>query len=452
MDFNLPEFVIYVLKKFQKEGFEIYIVGGAVRDLITSRSVTDWDFTTNATPEQILKIFPEGFYDNQFGTVGLSHPSSVKPYEITTFRKDIGYSDKRHPDKVVWGKTLEDDLARRDLTINAMALTTTSPSAPHSLHLIDPFGGQKDLQDKIIRAVGIPDDRFKEDALRMMRAIRIASELSFTMEPKTFQAIKDNINLIESVAKERVKDELFKILKSDYPADGLTMLFTSGLLDFLVPELIQGYGLAQNKHHVYDVWTHSLMSLKNCPSKDPLVRFATLIHDVGKPLVVKGEGEARTFYNHEVVSSRLAEKIAARFRFSKIEKTKLITLVRWHMFTCDERQTDSAIRRFIRNVGKENLTDMINLRVGDRLGGGAKETSWRLEEFKKRLIEVQKQPFGLNDLKVNGKDVMKILNISPGPKVGQVLQELFEEIEKDTKKNTRQYLLDKIKKLAKQTS
>jgi tRNA nucleotidyltransferase (CCA-adding enzyme) len=442
MDFILPEFVIYIIKKFQKEGFEIFVVGGAVRDLITGRPVTDWDFTTNATPEQILKIFPEGFYDNQFGTVGLSHPSSVKPYEITTFRKDIGYSDKRHPDKVIWGDNLKDDLARRDLTINAMALTLED-----KMRIVDPFDGQKDLEKKIIRAVGDPDERFKEDALRMMRAIRIATELGFTIDQLTFQAIKDNVDLIKQIANERIKDELFKILRSNYPSDGLTLLFTSGLLDILLPELTKGYGLAQNKHHIYDVWMHSLMSLKNCQSSDPLVRFATLIHDIGKPIVAKGDGEERTFYNHEVVSANIASKIADRFRFSNIEKQRLITLVRWHMFTCDERQTDSAIRRFIKNVGKENLKDIVDLRVGDRLGGGAKETSWRLEEFKKRLIEVQKQPFSINDLKVNGRDIMKILKITPGPKVGQILQILFSEVEKDMKKNTRKNLLEEINKL-----
>jgi tRNA nucleotidyltransferase (CCA-adding enzyme) len=268
----------------------------------------------------------------------------------------------------------KDDLARRDLTINAMAITLDT-----NMRIVDPFGGQKDLKNKIIRAVGDPDDRFKEDALRMLRAIRIASELSFTIEPNTFQAIKDNIDLIKEIANERIKDELFKILKSNYPSDGLTLLFTSGLLEILLPELTKGYGLAQTKHHIYDVWMHSLMSLKNCPSEDPLVRFATLIHDIGKPIVAKGEGEERTFYNHEVVSANIASKIADRLRFSNVEKQRLITLVRWHMFTCDERQTDSAIRRFIKNVGKENLKDMVDLRVGDRLGGGAKETSWRLE-------------------------------------------------------------------------
>jgi tRNA nucleotidyltransferase (CCA-adding enzyme) len=446
MEFKLPEFVVSIFEKFQKNGFEIYLVGGAVRDLLLKRTVYDWDFTTNATPTEILKVFPEGYYHNKFGTVGISDPSAEKPYEITTYRKEVGYSDRRHPDKIIWGTSLEEDLSRRDFTVNALALTIDKD---HKTQIIDPFDGQKDLERKIIKAVGKPSDRFSEDALRMMRAIRIATEIGFSIDQETFQAIKDNAPLINHIAKERIKEELFKLLKSDYPADGLTLLHTSGLLELLIPELLKGYGLTQAKHHIYDVWTHSLMALKNCPNADPLVRFATLIHDIGKPVVARGEGENRTFYNHEMESASIAGNLADRFRFSKKEKDLLVTLVRWHMFTCDDRQTDSAIRRFIKNVGKENLKEIIDLRVGDRLGGGAKETSWRLEEFKKRLIEVQKQPFSINDLKVNGKDVMKILKIQPGPKVGQVLNKLFKEVEEDMKKNTKQQLLKRIKEIDK---
>ena len=215
-------------------------------------------------------------------------------------------------------------------------------------------------------------------------------------------------------------------------------------VELLIPELLKGYGLAQAKHHIHDVWTHSLMALKNCPNSDPLVRFATLIHDIGKPVVAKGEGESRTFYNHEVVSASIAGNIADRFRFSKKERDLLVTLVRWHMFTCDDRQTDSAIRRFIKNVGKENLKEIIDLRVGDRLGGGAKETSWRLEEFKVRLIEVQKQPFTVKDLKVDGNDVMSILNIQPSPKVGEILNNLFEMVSDKILENEKKALITRI--------
>jgi len=446
------EFVSEILDKFVKAGFEIYIVGGAVRDLLTGRPVDDWDFTTNATPEEILKIFPEGFYDNIFGTVGISHPSSQSPYEITTFRREFGYSDKRRPDKVEWGKTLEEDLSRRDFTINAMALRLASlAQGKPSYDLIDPFDGQKDLENKLIKAVGDADERFSEDALRMMRAIRIAAELGFTIEEKTFEAVKKNASLINKIAKERVKEELFKILLSPHPDDGMVILRNAGLLIEILPELEKTFGVEQKspgRHHVYDVGTHSLMALKNCKSQDPIVRFATLIHDIGKPQTYKKlESGVITFYNHEVVSTKIAANIADRLRFSKKEKDKLVTLVRYHQFTVDERQTDSAIRRFIRNVGKENIADMLELRVADRLGGGARETSWRLEEFKKRLIEVQKEPFAVKDLKIDGNDVMKVLRLRSGPMVGEILNILFEEVVEKKLENEKRALLSRLKEL-----
>ncbi len=434
---KIPALVFEIFEKFTQAGYEIYLVGGGVRDLLLGRTIHDCDFTTNATPEKIQEILPESFYDNAFGTVGLVVES--EKYEITTYRTEQGYTDRRHPDKVSWGKSLEEDLKRRELTISAMAVGP-------NLELIDLFEGQKDLENKLIRAVGNPDERFGEDALRMMRAIRFSSQLGFTIEPKTFEAIKNNSQLLECISKERIKDELFKILASDFPSEGVTLLYTSGLLQYITPELIKGYGLSQAKHHIYDVWTHCLMSLKHCPSKDPLVRLATLIHDIGKPIVAKGEGESQTFYNHEVVSTSIARNIAKRLKFSKKEEKKLVTLVRWHMFTVDNRQTDSAIRRFIKNVGKENLADILALRTGDRLGGGAKETSWRLEKFKKRLEEVQIQPFSVTDLKINGRDVMEILKIKPGPKVGEVLTLIFKEVEDKKLKNETKVLLSRLEK------
>ena len=210
MQIKLPPYVVEILDKFEKAGFEVYIVGGAVRNILMGRKPPDWDFTTNATPEEILKIFPDGFYDNSFGTVGISHKSSKKPYEITTFRREVGYSDKRHPDKIEWGKTLKEDLARRDFTINAMALDKGQK-------LTDPFGGQGDLKKKIIKAVGDPVKRFREDALRMMRAVRIAAELGFVITEATFEAIKMHADSIKHVSVERIHDELFRILASDYP-------------------------------------------------------------------------------------------------------------------------------------------------------------------------------------------------------------------------------------------
>lgn len=455
MKFKIPPFVSKILNTFQKAGHEIYIVGGAVRDLLMKRVVTDWDFTTDATPEIVLGLFPDGFYDNKFGTVGISHPSLEKPYEITTFRKEIGYTDRRHPDKIIWGKTIEEDLVRRDFTINALALKPVAsrrlPVA--SFKLVDPHGGQEDIKKKLIRAVGNPIERFQEDALRMFRAVRIATQLGFTIEEKTFQAIKNNIDLIDHISAERIRDELLKLLSYSYAADGYMVLRNSGLAQKILPEVEQGFGVAQKspgRHHLWDIGTHSVLSLKYCKSEDPIVKLAALIHDVGKPLVVKKQKNGTiTFYNHEVLSASIASNIGRRLRLSKKNQERLVTLVRWHQFTVDERQTDSAIRRFIRNVGKENLQDILDLRVGDRLGGGAQETSWRLEKFKKRLAEVQKQPFSVADLKVDGHDAMRTLNIHPGPLVGRILNQLFEEVVEDKKKNERKYLLKRIKQISK---
>ncbi len=440
MILNLPDEVKSIISSFKKNKYEIYVVGGAVRDLLMGKIVYDWDFTTNATPEQILKVYPDGFYDNKFGTVGLSVEGFDEPFEITTYRTEYGYSDNRRPDVISWGETLEEDLKRRDFTINAFAYDGDK--------LIDLYDGQNDLKNKVLKAVGDPNERFGEDALRMMRAVRIAGELKFQIEKGTFEAIQSSSTLINKIAKERIKDELFKILKSNNPYSGIVHLKESGLMQEILPELIKCFGIEQkspNRHHIYDVGTHLLMSLKECKSTDPVTRFATLIHDIGKPQTVrKLPSGVITFYNHEMVSTRIAENIADRLKFSAKEKDKLVKLVRFHQFTVDEHQTDSAVRRFITNVGPEYVTDMLELRVADRLGGGASETSWRLEDFKKRLIEVQKQPFAVKDLKINGKDVMEKLNIPAGPKVGEILEKIFNEVVENNVPNERELLLKLI--------
>jgi putative nucleotidyltransferase with HDIG domain len=461
MLYNLT--VLKIINKVEEAGFEIYIVGGAVRDLLLGQIVDDWDFTTNATPKQILIIFPKAFYDNVFGTVGISDKSVPNPFEITTFRTEYGYSDSRRPDKVKWGKSLQEDLKRRDFTINAMALKIQNSKAKSQkgnskvkiveTEIIDPFDGRVDLKNKIIRAVGNPKARFSEDALRMMRAIRIAAELGFVIEEKTFEAIKANASLINKIAKERIRDELFKILTSPHPYEGMMIFRNAGLMQEILPELEKTFGVEQKspgRHHIYDVGTHSLLSLKYCKSQNPVVRFAALIHDIGKPLTYrKLTNGTITFYNHEVVGAAIAKRISKRLHFSKKQADKFWRLVRYHQFTVDERQTDSAIRRFIRKVGKENIKDILDLRVGDRLGGGARETSWRLEEFKKRLVEVQKQPFTVHDLKITGHDVMKELDIKAGPKVGEILQKLYKEVVTKKVPNQKDDLIKRLKELKK---
>ncbi len=443
INFKLPDEVLKVFNKLKKAGYEIYLVGGSVRNLLLGKKTTNWDFTTNATPHEILKIFKEGFYNNQFGTVGVPQKSGLI-FEITTFRSEKGYTDKRHPDQIRWGKTLIEDLSRRDFTINALAFD--------GKQIIDPYQGQKDLQAKVIKTVGEPQARFNEDALRLLRAVRIAAELGFMIEEKTLAAIKKYRKNIHVISAERIREEIFKILASPYPADGFFLLRSTGLLKEILPELDACFGVAQKspkRHHVYDVGTHLVMSLKFCKAKDPIVRLATLLHDVGKPKVVsKNQDNIITFYNHEIVGTKIVEEIAKKLKLAKKDSQKLITLVRWHQFSVDERQTDKALRRFIRRVGKENLEDMLALRIADRLGGGAKETSWRLELFKKRLQEVQKQPFTVADLKIDGYDVMKILNIKPGPRVGEILNHLFQKVEEGKLPNKREILLEEIKNIS----
>ena len=440
-----------ILSNIERGGYEIYIVGGAVRDALMSKPIYDWDFTTNAKPEEILKLLKsdDPYYTNEFGTVGVPADKDERPFEITTFRTEHGYSDSRRPDKVKWGKSLKEDLKRRDFTINAMALKYKKGN--DEFELIDYYQGQKDLEDKLIRAVGNPNERFSEDALRMMRAVRIAAELGFTIEDDTLSAINKNTAKINRIAKERVKDELLKILASLYPYEGMVIFRNVGLMQEILPELESTFGVEQKspgRHHIYDVGTHSLLSLKYCKSKDPITRFAALIHDIGKPQTFKKmESGTITFYNHEVISTKIAKNIAKRLKFSNKQTEKFVKLVKWHQFTVNENQTDTSIRRFIRNVGKENITDMLALRVGDRLGGGARETSWRLEEFKKRLIEVQKQPFTVHDLKINGKDVMKEINLKPGPKVGKILQKLYDEVVDNKLPNKKEELIKRAKAL-----
>ncbi len=428
-----------IMQRVIDAGGEIYLVGGAVRDIISNRQVKDWDFTTNLPPEAILKIFSrQSFYNNQFGTVSVIGPNK-QIFEITTFRTEIGYQDKRHPDQICWGKSLEEDICRRDFTINALAMDLNGK-------IYDFCQGENDLKNKLIRAVGNPNQRFEEDALRMMRAVRIASELGFSIEETTLVSIKKNAHLIKEISAERIRDELFKILLAPFNTEGIILLKNSGLLKEIIPELLEGVEVTQKGHHIYDVFQHNLETLKNCQSKNVITLLACLLHDVAKPKVAKGEGREKTFYNHEVIGSRMAVNIGKRLKLSNKELDQLFKLTRWHMFTTSEFQTDKAIRRFIRKVTPKYINEMIALRRADRIGSGSKETSWRWELFKKRIIEVQKQPFSIKDLKINGNDVMRVLKIKPGPSVGQILKKLFTQVEKNPQLNQRAMLLKALEK------
>jgi tRNA nucleotidyltransferase (CCA-adding enzyme) len=449
----------HVIKKvsdiFLQNGYQLFLVGGSVRSLLLQRPLTDWDFTTDATPIQMQELFPDSFYDNVFGTVGIPVETETGKMvlEVTTFRTEKGYADRRHPESVEWGKTVEADLGRRDFTINAMAIRMLPHGKIDFNQIIDPYQGIHDLQKQLIRAVGDPKLRFKEDALRLMRAIRFASQLGFTIEDITLLEIIKDAKLLAHISQERIRTELMKILASDYPYEGIMMLRNTNLLQFVIPELLDGIGVSQERpgrHHKSDVFTHNVLSLKFCPSVDPLVRFATLIHDIGKPRVASADTDGFViFHNHEIIGSRMAFEICNRLKFSKKERDKIVTLIRWHMFTVDEHITDAAIRRFIRRVGRENVKDMMDLRIGDRLGGGTQTAeSWRLKLFKKRVEEqLAPMPFSVNDLAIDGNDIMKALGIKPGPKIGELLQKLFEEVDEDLEKNKKEYLLQRVKKM-----
>jgi putative nucleotidyltransferase with HDIG domain len=439
----LPQYIEHFMQTFRENGYLIYAVGGPVRDRILQRPVYNWDFTTNATPEQMLKLFPDAFCNNDFGTVSIIIQDKDEKIltEVTPFRNESSYSDNRHPDKIEWAQTLEEDVKRRDFTINALATD--------GKEIIDYVNGLEDMEKKVVRAVGDANKRFEEDALRLMRAIRFATQLEFMIEEETKAAIEKNSGRITNISWERIRDEFLKILASDHPAEGVLFLKQTGLLKHILPEVEACFGIEQKspgRHHVFDVGTHLIEALRGCPSGDPITRFATLLHDIGKASTYAKDPESGTitFYNHEMVGAQQTEAIADRFRLSKKDKAKLVTLVRYHMFPVSENQTDSALRRFIRTIGVDNLNEMLALRTGDRIGGGATPTSWRTELFKKRLIEVQKKPFTVADLKISGHDVMKELNVKPGPEVGKILNDLFEKVVEKNLPNDRDVLLQSL--------
>ncbi len=462
MHAKIPPSVHAFMQTIREHKFEVYIVGGAVRDMLLGMETTDWDFTTNATPEQIQHIFPDSFYHNTYGTVTVKWPiearaKSLEPraeispkkdvellFEITPYRTEHSYTDNRRPDTVLWAEDVKEDLARRDFTMNAMAFDGEN--------LIDPFGGQQDLENKLIRTVGSPDARFGEDALRMLRAIRFAAQLGFLIETQTRESITRNSALITRISGERIRDEFLRTICSPYAAEGVLFLRSSNILRFVLPELDACFEIPQKspgRHHIYDVGTHLVMSLKHSQSKDPITRFATLIHDIGKVRTFHKDPDSGmiTFYNHEVVGTRQAQDIADRFRLSNEQKEKLVRLVEFHQFVVSEDMTDNAIRRFIRNVTKEYLEDMFELRHADRLGGAAAETSWRTELFKKRVAELLIEPFTVKDLKVDGHDVMRELNIKPSRQVGDILDALFAKVENKEIVNEREVLLSEIRSL-----
>ena len=444
MKYEIPKEVSEILKKLERANFEAFLVGGCVRDLLMSREVKDWDITTSARPEEIQKLFPDSFYENEFGTVGVK--SEVGVIEITTYRKEEQYTDKRHPDKVSFTSKLEDDLARRDFTINAIAMSGDG-------EIRDPYGGQKDIERKLIRAVGKPADRFNEDALRLMRAVRFAAQLNFEIEEKTKTAIKEKADLLKVISKERVRDELIKIVESDGAEKGLRLLQKLGLLKHVIPELEEGVGVTQNKHHIYEVFEHNVRSLGYAVKYgyNTAVRLAALLHDVAKPHTKKGEGPDATFYGHDIVGGRMAAKILDRLQSPKKFAEKVVLLVRYHLFYYDVGEvTERSVRRLVKKVGPENMDELLEVRISERKGSGVpKAEPYRLRHLRYMIDKVSRDPLTVGMLAVRGEDVMKILGIEPGPRVGYILNALLEEVLDEPSRNTRENLESRIKELRK---
>lgn len=449
LNMKIPKEVKKIIAELNKAGFEAYIVGGCVRDFLLDIEPKDWDVTTNAKPEEIQKVFPESFYENKFLTVTArtgNSKESLKEIEITTYRLEAEYSDKRHPDEVRFAKNLKEDLARRDFTVNAVAMDA-------SKKIIDLFDGQKDLKNKIIRTVGNPEERFSEDALRMLRAARFAATLNFKIEEKTAKAIKKNSVWLEAISKERIRDEFVKIIMADKAAEGVDLLRELGLLKFIVPELEENYGVGQNKHHIYDCYTHALKSLEYSAKKkfSAQVRLASLFHDIAKPRVKVGDGPNSTFYNHEVVGARMAFEILNRLKFSKKDIEKITKLVRYHLFYYNvDEVSESSVRRLVKNIGPENMDELLQIRQADRIGSGVpKAEPYKLRHLRYIVEKVSKDPISVKMLKVSGEDIMEILSVKPGPKVGQVLDVLLGYVLEDPKKNSKEFLFSEIKKLGK---
>lgn len=457
---------IEILRKIEENGFEAYLVGGCVRDLLMAKEPKDFDITTNALPDDILKIFDDARYENNFGTVLLpirdENEKAISVIEITTYRSESGYQDHRRPDEVIFEKELDKDLSRRDFTVNAMALCLPGKNQEkynskkieinkQEFYLVDFFGGLKDIKLKIIRAVGEPLDRFKEDALRMMRAVRFSCQLDFELEPKTERAIIKMAGSIKFIAKERIKDELVKILSSNKSMEGIERLKNLKLLQYIIPEILLGEKMEQNHHHVYTVLKHSLLSLKHCPSSKWQVRLAAFLHDVGKPASMKVIDGGRTFYNHEYIGAKITRKIMDRLKFSREDTETVVNLVKNHMFYYNVGEvTAASVRRLIAKTGRENLSDLIDLRVADRLGSGTpKAMPYKLRHLQYMMEKVQNDPVSVKMLQVNGDIMISELKMEPGPKMGAILDVLLAEVLENPELNEKKVLMKRVKELDK---
>jgi tRNA nucleotidyltransferase (CCA-adding enzyme) len=457
---QIPEYVTHATDTLQSGGFEAFLVGGCVRDLTIGRTPKDWDVTTNAKPEQIIALFEKTIYENTFGTVGVCipkvthvtegdvpHETKYDIIEVTPYRLEATYSDFRHPDQVMFSENIEDDLKRRDFTMNALAFD------PINRQLIDLYKGQEDIKDRVVKCVGQAGDRFKEDALRMLRAIRFASQLNFSIDYDTIQAVVNNSDLIKNISEERIRDEFVKIIESDNSAMGIAMMSKLGLLKYIIPELEEGIDCEQGGAHTQDVFVHCLGALEHASKKGlPLeIRLSALFHDIGKPRSRHpGTKKAYTFYGHEVVGARMVKVIMERLKFTKKTIELVISMVRNHMFFSDTEQiTLSAVRRIVQKVGKDHIWELMQVREADRVGMKKTEAPYRLRKYHAMIDEVLRDPISVGQLAIDGEVLIRDLGMKPSRRMGWILHALLEEVLDEPKKNTIEYLKERTLELDK---
>lgn len=443
---KFPAEVLEILSRLHEAGHESYLVGGCIRDLIRNIEPKDWDITTSAIPEQIQALFPDSFYTNVFGTVGVK-TETLGVVEVTPFRTESGYTDGRRPDAVLFSKDIQEDLKRRDFTINAIAYNPVTDS------LVDPFGGIKDIENSLIKAVGNGEDRFSEDGLRILRMVRFAAQLNFSIDTDTLMAGIAKKDMLKVIARDRVRDELVKILLSKHASTSFLYMRSMGILRCISTYLEESVNVKQNGCHAYDVFEHLIRSMQCAVDKQyPLeIRIAALFHDIGKPPTRQWSNDKKdyTFYGHEVVGAKITKSILQDLNFSRETIDKVIKLVRWHMFFSDTEQiTPSAVRRMIVNVGRENIWDLINLRICDRVGTGRpKEDPYRLRKYMSLIEEVLSDPTDVSMLKISGNDLIQTLSLAPGPLIGKILNILLEKALIDPSINTEEIMLKEAKLL-----
>jgi poly(A) polymerase/tRNA nucleotidyltransferase (CCA-adding enzyme) len=452
MKFSIPQLVTTVTNILTNASHEAFLVGGCVRDILMKKEPKDFDIATNAAPEQIIELFEkEGMkvvYENPFGTVSIifeNEPldSFVREIQVTPYRTESVYSDNRHPDSVSFAKTLDEDLSRRDFTMNAIAMKPTDET------LIDPFHGTQSIEKQVIECVGTASERFREDSLRIMRAIRFSAQLGFMISAETMSGIMETKELLQNVSQERIRDEFIKIINSQNPAIAFGLMKQLGILEIILPEIIPSIGCEQGGVHIYDVFDHLVHALQHAADKQfPFhIRLAALFHDIGKPKTRRpGTKKAYTFYGHEVVGARIAQKIMERLKFPKADIELVTKFVRWHMFFSDtEAITLSAVRRMIVNVGAEHIWELMQVRECDRVGMKKVEAPYRLRKYFAMIEECLRDPVSVSQLKIDGSYLIKQLGIKPGPRMGWMLHALLEEVLEDPEKNTIEYLSDRVK-------